>query len=102
MAIERKVRIVEHAFPVPQHEPFNAETRFRIFFIFNVVHRYPVYILAKLGLAWNLILKAMFDKLTYRPKLRLTGDVRVLRGNGDYVVISSFGLLFVSISIVVF
>lgn len=42
LADERRVSVVEHAFPLPQHEPTLAETRLRIFYVFGVVLSLPV------------------------------------------------------------
>lgn len=64
-----------------QHELIPAKTRLRKFYVFNVVQSLPVYILADSGSARNLISLAMFKRLTYKPKLRHTGDVRIIGGN---------------------
>lgn len=44
----------------------------------------------------------MFDRLTYKRKLCPTGDVRVIGGNKDYLVIDGLVILHVSIGTVVF
>lgn len=61
-----------------------------------------MYILADSCSSLNFISKAIFDRLTYKPKLRTTVDVRVNGGNGDYLVIYAFALLPASIGTVVF
>lgn len=63
-ADERRVRVIEHALPVPQHEPNLAKTRLRIFYVFSLVRSLLVYISADSGSDSNLISKAMFERLT--------------------------------------
>lgn len=80
----------------------SPQRRLRIFYVLGVVQSLSVYILADSGYARNLISKAMFNRLTYKPTLRPTEDIRVIEGNGDYLVIDGFALLPASIGTVVF
>lgn len=61
----------------------------------------PLYILADSGSARNLISKAMFKRLTFKPKLRSTRDVCMIRFNKNHLIIDGFALLQASIGTVV-
>lgn len=58
----------------------SAEMRVTIFYVFGVMQYLRVYIFADFSSARNLNSKAMFKRLSNKPKLRPIGNVRVIGG----------------------
>jgi len=88
------VKVVDSAMPVitPQ-----SPARMRLFFVEGMIQTVPIWILADSGSTRNLISEATFNRLPFVPPMREPGDVRVVGGNGDELILRGFAVLPVAV-----
>lgn len=80
-AKDSPVKVSDPALPVREASTPSA-LRMTLFFILGAVQTLPTWILADSGSVRNLISEAVFNKLTYKPSIRDTGDCHVIGCNG--------------------
>ena len=69
----------------------------QFFFVLGAVQFLPVWLYADSGSVSNLIDKAVYNRLPFKPPIRDPEDVRVIGGNGEALDLKGFVVLIVSL-----
>ena len=87
------VQVIDPALPAISEESTSKTLRMQLLFVLSAVQTLPVWIFVDSGYVRNFIDDSFFNRLSFKPPIKDSGDVRVIGGNGKALDLKSFAVL---------